>query len=222
MVPASARRPPIPFGVFFSVFMIVFTVVFGWTAISTTMAPRSYASYSRIEISPKSGGEKPRWTASDHNFTKTETEIILSEQLLQKVIVSLNLNEKLGNKYFNGETLKSWETLELIKSRMTVCSVPDTSLIEIRVYDDNPTDPAVLANAVANAYINYVSTNSGSVDAQIVDKAYPIKVPIRPNVVVNLTLGTSIGIFLGFIVGTAVAGFVYIKNRNDLLRDDVS
>ena len=213
------KRTPISLGLFFSVFMLVFTVVFGWTAISTTLEPRAYASYARIEIHRKFDGQKQEQVPSDYTFTETEAEFISSELLLQKVIVGMDLNEAWGRRYFDGETLKSRETLVLLRGRMTVKAVPDTTLIRIEVGADNPADAAALANAIASAYINYTVTNSGNVTAQIVDNAYPMHGPIRPNVAVNMVEGTLVGILLGFMAGTAVAGFVYLKNRNDSIQE---
>ncbi len=219
MEAVPVKRTPIPLGVFFSVFMIMFTVVFGWTAISTAIAPKTYAGYARIEIHKKSDAEMQEHVPSDYTFIKTEMEFISSEVLLQKVVAGMNLNVVWGKKYFDSQTLKSWESLELLKNRMTVKVVPDTTLIGIEVYGDDPEDAAALANATANAYVNYTITNSGNVTAQIVDNAYPMHGPIRPNVAFNIVKGTLIGIVLGFMAGMAVAGFVYMKNRNDSMQD---
>lgn len=123
----------------------------------------------------------------------------------------------MGQKYFNGETLKSWETLQLLKQRITVGRVPDTALIEVRVFSDNADEAAVLANAITTTYVNDVSTGSRVVTAQIIDNAHAIKAPVRPNVMFNLISGALIGVFLGSIVGIGVAGFVYIKSRNELI-----
>ena len=209
-------RPGIPVGVFFAVFIVVFTLVFGYCAISTQLMPRSYASDARIEVGSKSVGEKSQPAAAGYNLAKTEAGFITSELLLRKVISDLDLNVKWGQKYFNGETLKTWETLKILQGRIGVYPVPDTLFIRIIVYDDNPQDAAVMANAIANSYVNYTASNSATTQAQIVDNAYPAKRPIKPNVALDIILGAVFGVFLGGAAGVAAAVVVYVKNRNKL------
>ncbi|MDR3457374.1 MAG: hypothetical protein P4N60_08010 [Verrucomicrobiae bacterium] len=210
------EQPKIPFGVFFAVFMVVFTLVFGFCAISTELMPKSYASDARIEVGTKSAGENGRPAATGYNLAKTEAGFITSELLLRKVISELDLNQRWGQKYFSGETLKTWETLKILQGRIGVYPVSDTLFIRIIVYDDNPQEAAVTANAIANAYVNYTSTNLGNVQAQIVDAAYPVKRPIKPNVALDMILGAMFGGILAAAAGVAGAGFVYVKNRNKL------
>jgi len=210
------EQPKVPLGVFFAVFMVVFALVFGFTAISTELEPKSYSSNTRIEVGIKPGGEKGSAVAIGYNLAKTEAGFINSELLLRKVISDLDLNQKWGQKYYNGETLKTWETLNILQGRISIHMVSDTMFIRIFVYDDSPGDAAVTANAIANAYVNYTATNSGYVQAQIVDNAYPETRPVRPNVALNIILGAVFGAILGVGVGAAVTGFVYAKNRNKL------
>jgi capsular polysaccharide biosynthesis protein len=205
-------RGPFPTGLLFSVGFIVFTLVFGWSAISTILAPKSYASFSKVEIRSKTGASR---TGNDNVLANSEAEVISSELILKPVIRSLNLNQAWGKKYFNDETLKSWETMEILRSRILVRAIPGSSVVEICVYDDNPNDAAVQANAITSAYMDYVRTNSGNVDVQILQTAYPGKAPVKPNVPANLTVGVLAGVFIGAACGTAISLFVYLRGRKE-------
>jgi capsular exopolysaccharide synthesis family protein len=69
-----------------------------------------------------------------------------------KVINLLGLNARWGKKYNAGNTLKTTETMGILKSRMDLRPVRSTKLIEIRVYSESPAEAAELANAIAVAY----------------------------------------------------------------------
>jgi capsular exopolysaccharide synthesis family protein len=77
----------------------------------------------------------------------------------------MNLNDVWGKKYFNGETLKTSETMEILKGRMALAPVRNTKLIAITVYSDDKNEAASIANQIAEAYKNYrVSTLQKTVD----------------------------------------------------------
>ena len=75
--------------------------------------------------------------------------------MLGKVIETLNLNVEWGKKYNGGETLKTPETMEFLKRRMSLVPVRNTKLIEITVYSEDKNEAARLANAIAEAYRTY-------------------------------------------------------------------
>src|SRR5437867_10505512 len=91
----------------------------------------------------------------DPYFIQTEFEVIQSELILGKVITDLDLNKEWGRKYGNGDPLKTTETIALLKGRMDLRPVRNTSLIEILVYSEKPEEAARIANAVADAYQAY-------------------------------------------------------------------
>lgn len=213
---ASTR---IPIGIFFWVFIFVFTLVFGISVVCTSIAPKSYVGGTRIEVKYKfTDGKQSRSEKEyyDIALAKTESGVINSEVVLRKAIHDLDLNNAWGKKYFHGETLKTWETLDILKGRIIVRPIPDTTLMEIRVYDDNPIDAAATANGVAQAYAGYVATNRVELEVQIIDSAYPAKNPVRPNKSLNYFFGVVTGVFLGLLAGTGVALIVFLKNRKAL------
>jgi polysaccharide biosynthesis transport protein len=143
----------------------IIITVFLITAIIATavtfILPESYSSTARIKVEqegtdiPSMNGLSASDRPYDPFFLQTTFEIIGSEVVLSNVISSLNLNVEWGKKYFNGETLKTTETMELLKQRMHLDTVRNTKLIAITVYSDDKNEAAHLANAIAKGYQDY-------------------------------------------------------------------
>ena len=143
----------------------IIITVFLITAIIATavtfILPESYASTCKIKVendvndSPGGSSMTPSMMPYDPYFIQTTFEIMQSSLVLSNVISTLNLNVEWGKKYFNGETLKSTETMEILKQRMALAPVRNTKLISITVYSDDAKEAALLANTIADAYKNY-------------------------------------------------------------------
>jgi len=143
----------------------IIITVFLITAIIATavtfILPESYASTCKIkvenDVNDSAGGyaPTPSQTTYDPYFIQTTFEIMSSSLVLSNVINTLNLNVEWGKKYFNGETLKTTETMGILKARMSLAPVRSTKLISITVYSDDPKEAALLANTIAEAYKNY-------------------------------------------------------------------
>jgi len=143
----------------------IIITVFLITAIIATavtfILPESYASTCKIKVenevndSPGGYAPTPSQMMYDPYFIQTTFEIMQSSLVLSNVISTLNLNVEWGKKYFNGETLKSTETMEILKGRMGLAPVRNTKLISITVYSDDAKEAALLANTIADAYKNY-------------------------------------------------------------------
>lgn len=144
----------------------IIITVFLITAIIATavtfILPESYASTARIKVEKDvtdvqgiNGTPTPTYMTYDPYFIQTTFEIMQSQLVLSNVIAKMNLNVKWGNKYFNGETLKTSETMEILKQRMQLAPVRNTELISITVYSDDKQEAADLANAIAEAYKEY-------------------------------------------------------------------
>src|ERR1017187_10328581 len=142
----------------------IIVTVFLITAIIATavtfILPESYSSTARIEVE-NDVTDIPGMTGTpsvgyyDPYFIQTTFEIMQSQLVLSNVISALNLNTEWGKKYFNGETLKTTETMEILKQRMQLSPVKNTKLIAITVFSDDRNEAAQLANAIADAYKTY-------------------------------------------------------------------
>jgi capsular exopolysaccharide synthesis family protein len=143
----------------------IIITVFLITAIIATavtfILPESYASTATIKVEPDGGiiggfGQRAATdSVYDPYFIQTTFELIKSQLVLSNVIASMNLNDVWGKKYFNGEMLKTTETLEILKGRMGLAPVRNTKLITVTVYGEDKNEAAALANNIAEAYKNY-------------------------------------------------------------------
>jgi Mg-chelatase subunit ChlD len=88
----------------------------------------------------------------DPYFIQTEAELIQSEAVLGKVAEDLKLKEAWAEKKGAGHKLTTAETIQLLKQRLDLRPVKNTSLLEIGVKSDKPEEAAKIANAVAEAY----------------------------------------------------------------------
>jgi polysaccharide biosynthesis transport protein len=155
----------------------IIITVFLITAIIATavtfILPESYSSTTRIEVEQNvkdihdmDGSPTAGTTSFDPYFIQTTFEIMQSEVVLSNVIASLDLNEKWGKKFNNGETLKTTETMLILKNSMQLEPVRNTKLIAITVYSDDPKEAAQIANAMAASYRSYrMNTQEGYVSA---------------------------------------------------------
>jgi uncharacterized protein involved in exopolysaccharide biosynthesis len=122
------------------------------------LAPPTYCAAARIKIErdqtniPGVAPERPYGGSYDPYFIQTEFEVIQSQVILDKVIRDLDLNKEWGRRFASGETLKTAETMKLLRDRMDLRPVRNTSLIGITVNSDKPEEAAKLANAIARAY----------------------------------------------------------------------
>jgi polysaccharide biosynthesis transport protein len=140
-----------------TVILAVFLLVVITATLVTFILPESYSSTARIKIERDQSDlagfyERGVGIQYDPYFIQTEFELIQSEAILGKVVEDLNLNQVWGTKYGGGERLKTPETISLLKSKMDLRPVRNTSLIEIRVFSEKPDEAANIANAIADAY----------------------------------------------------------------------
>jgi capsular exopolysaccharide synthesis family protein len=145
----------------------IIITVFLITAIIATavtfILPESFASTCRIKVEPEggqdiggiTGGPTALMMPYDAFFMQTTFEIMQSQVVLSNAVNELNLNVEWGKKYYGGETLKTSETMELLKRRMDLKPVRNTKLIAITVYSEDKNECARLANTVATAYQEY-------------------------------------------------------------------
>jgi capsular exopolysaccharide synthesis family protein len=140
-----------------TIILAVFLLVVITATLVTFILPESYSGTARIkvdrdvtDIDPISGSRYA--PGYDPYFIQTEFEVIQSELILGKVIEQLDLNHEWGLKFGGGETLKTHETMELLKAGLQLRTVRNTALIEISVFSNKPEEAAKIANAVAETY----------------------------------------------------------------------
>jgi len=195
--------------IFIAVFVPVFLLVVATSTLVTFLLPESYSSTARIKVEQvaremtRLPGMPAPVDGYDPYFLKTQFEVIQSQVVLGKVIDALDLNQAWSKKYTGGSPLKTPEALALLKTRMDLRPIRNTSLIEIRVFSDQPAEAAQLANAIAQSFHEY---RSRITPADIVDMAVPGLRPVRPNKPLNIALGIVGGLFLALAAGAGMAG----------------
>ncbi len=143
-----------------TVILAVFLLVVITATLVTFILPESFVSTTRIrvdrDVSDIAGLMPSQYPSGyDPYFIQTEFEVIQSELILSNVVQSLNLQVQWGKKFAGGERLKTQEAMALLKGRMDLRPVRNTSLIEIRVYSESADEAARIANAIAEAYRDY-------------------------------------------------------------------
>lgn len=88
----------------------------------------------------------------DPYYLQTEFEVIQSDTILARVVEQLNLNETWARDKGAGDKLNTSEAVSLLRKRLDLRFVPNTTLIEIRAKADKPAEAAEIANTVAQVY----------------------------------------------------------------------
>ncbi len=210
--------------IFFRTFIPIFVLVFLYHLLAAFLLPDSFASTSQVLIKPKP--DSPNIAAQyDPYLLQTQFEFIHSRAVLEPVVEQLNLNEVWGKKYFAGQTLKTSETVEILKNRMTLSPVKNTMIISMQVYSDDKNEAATLANEIADSYLKQTKNGqatilvqgsqvSGSLGLVIIEKATPGRYAVKP----NRPLTVFMGFFFGLILAGAIGGVAFfitkLRRRN--------
>jgi capsular polysaccharide biosynthesis protein/predicted Ser/Thr protein kinase len=193
-VPPGARKRSV--GAALSAAVAVFLLVLGLAAVITFIVPEQYVSTARIRIGQVG---VPDFAAIDPFFMQTEVETIRSQLVLAKVVNRLELPVRWRQR-FGTDSLSNSMALELLNKFLDVRQSRNTSLIEIRVFDDDNKEAAEIANAIVDAYRDARPIAR----VEVVDHAEPARRPARPNIPLNLFLGGVAGLILGQLAGIAV------------------
>jgi capsular exopolysaccharide synthesis family protein len=143
-----------------TVILAVFLLVVITATLVTFILPESYSSKCRIKVERDQTDipfNDPAGSRANYDpyFIQTEFETIQSERVLSNVVALLDLTETWGKKYNDGKALRPTEAMALLKGKIDLRPVRNTSYIEIFVYSDKPQEAADLANAVGKAYKAY-------------------------------------------------------------------
>ena len=193
--------------------LAVFLAVFGLGTFVTAVMPDSYLGLARIKVGHELVAEpgsasRPGYVAPyDPYFVQTEFEVLQSEVILTKVIQNLNLAGEWKRRYAGGAEIPAIQMVNLLRARIDLRTVRNTSLIEIRVYGENPDEPAKIANMIAQVYQEYRAAADANLNRQshaaveIVDRAMPLARPVRPNKPLNVAIAALLGMALGIPAG---------------------
>lgn len=90
-------------------------------------------------------------------FMQTEAELVESEAVLGKVVeeLDLNHNHSWGERYAGGQTLKTSESIRILKERVHAQPLPNSTLLEIQAASPTADEAIKLAETVAKVYCAY-------------------------------------------------------------------
>jgi len=215
-ISAVLVRQSSPRRLFMAVFAAVFVLMVGTSTLITFLLPETYSSTSRVKIQQDATeanrlSNPPAVGAYDPYFLQTEFEVIKSEVILGKVVDDLNLTRAWGKKYGAGKPLTAAETIAILKARIDLRPVRNTMLIQIRIFSEEASEAAKLANAIARTYQEHRKNLP-----EIVDLARPGLRPVRPNKPLNITMGIMGGSVLALVVGGGTAGIAaWLRRRSN-------
>jgi len=153
---AVLSPPRFPFVILFLVWLLVASTA----TLVTFFLPESFASTARIRVERDQADNigltnQPADAPYDPYFIQPNFEVLHSEVILGKVVGDLQLRKGWAARYGDGGILTFSQTLMLLKAKIELRPVPYTSLIEIRVFSEDPEEAALLANAIAQTYRDY-------------------------------------------------------------------
>jgi succinoglycan biosynthesis transport protein ExoP len=178
-----------------------------------------YSSSAKVFVSTSNGGsigEMAQGNAYTQNRVKTYADLVTTPIVLLPVIAELQLDS----------------TSDEIAREVVATSMPDTSLIEITVTDEDPALAAEVATGVSESLTAVVAsietTGATDDDGNPVEASSPVRLtlvqhaavpqkPVSPNVPLNIALGGLIGLALG--IGAAVLRETLdtrIRNERDI------
>lgn len=117
------------------------------------------------------------------NLVQTYSEIVKSRKVIENVIKSLNIN-------------LSYE--ELVKM-IEVTSISNTEIIKINVSSTNPNNAAIIANALANTFVNEVSDIYNMTNVKILDGASISFDPYNVNYLKTEIIMVIVGLFISLV-----------------------
>jgi polysaccharide biosynthesis transport protein len=137
--------------------ILVFLLVVIAAGVATYFLPRKYLSFATIEVEPEMTPVRifENQTGSpaavnDPKFTQTQFQIIMRKGVLYPVIDRLDLQRKWGSA---SEPLPKEVTDQRLLGMLSLQEVRNTNLIQIDVYSTDPQEAALLANTIADVYM---------------------------------------------------------------------
>ncbi len=198
---------------FLASFLLSSLAIFGVGSFITSLMPESFASNTLLKLTPmgalSTGVNRPGaqlGASYDPYLLQTEFETLQSEIILGGVIEDLELRTQWGKQYSGGQPLSTAQTLALLKARLDIHPLRNTSVMQVRVFSAQPDEAARLANAISEAYCSHVASEAATSGAtpfkvEFLERASPGLRPVRPNRAMNLLVSAFAGVVLGMTTG---------------------
>jgi capsular polysaccharide biosynthesis protein len=159
------------------------------TVVTVFILPKTYLGTVRVNLLSPTG-------PSDLHNLQTTFEKIRSSRVLDPVIEELNLTKVLAEQAGLSAPLHPVETREVMKKMLALSQLKNTSLLEIRVFSEDPAVSAQIANKIAE-----VARRLEKIE--VIESASPVARPIRPNVPKNIIIGTLASMLAASLLAVA-------------------
>jgi capsular polysaccharide biosynthesis protein len=190
----------------------VFLLIVITTTLVQFILPETYASTARVLVRQARQDSRTEPPPPESYFVPTQVEVILSAQILIPVVDEMDLRNVLGRRFID-DKLKTEETVAVLRARLDVRQIPNTSLLTIRAYSEDRQEASNIANAVAETYQRLGPGLSPRLEVAVVDRAAPALRPSRPNKPLNITLGIIVGFGASVAVGALVFWLLWFSAR---------
>ena len=157
-------------------------------AYSSFVIKSQYASTTRIYVFNRNQADKPGLTNQDLQagsyLVKDYREIILSQDVLEKVVADQNLT-------IDAKTL----------GRKVSVTVPaDTRIVSITVRDGKPEEASRIANALRDVAAQKIISVTRVSDVTTLEEARPATFPSSPNIRRNTMMATIAGVGIVIVI----------------------
>ena len=165
------------------VFAILILVVAGGLVYSNYIKVPMYRSSTKLVLTSEANATKI--TTSDvtlsNNLVKTYSEIIKSQDILNKVVNNLDLNM----------------STDQLANKISVSSTTNTQLINVGVIDEDAAEAQRIASELADVFKAEIARLYKIDNVQIVDKASLPSTPYNVNQTKEIITFTAVGLVLG-------------------------
>jgi capsular polysaccharide biosynthesis protein len=163
--------------------------------VVSLVSPFQYSASTQILIIQKQEKNLDAYTAtkSAERIGKNLASIISTSSFYNEVIES---NSSISSKFPTDSTerRKAW------KKNIQADVIPESGILQIKVYDVDRSYASQLVRSIAYVLVNKGAEYHGGgtdVEIKVVDDVYISKYPDRPNIVLNLGIALIAGILLG-------------------------
>ena len=157
-------------------------------AYSSFVIKPQYASTTRIYVVNRNQADKPGLTNQDLQagsyLVKDYREIILSQDVLEKVVADQNLT-------IDAKTLGK---------KVSVTVPADTRIVSISVRDGKPEEASRIANALREVAAQKIISVTRASDVTTLEEARPATSPSSPNIRRNTMMATIAGVGIVIVI----------------------
>lgn len=150
-----------------------------------------YSSETTMVLTAPTNSSASTSTSSD---TITQSDILLNQKLVSTYSEIIR-SKKVINKVINNLSIKN--TVDEVSEMITVSSINDTEMLQIKVLNADPVIASKIANNIADVFSKEIVEIYNIQNVSIIDSAEVSKMPSNINIIKEILIFFAIGIILG-------------------------